>query len=148
MISLFRANLELNNIYEITPQLLREHGIRFVISDLDNTIADYDTLEPNDAMCAWIKSFKDAGIGLAIVSNNCRARVAKFCNTISIPYYWRSAKPLSFQIWRAMRKIKANRKETCLIGDKYLTDVLGASLAGLFCIHVPSIKPRRRGVKK
>lgn len=148
MISLFRAHLELRHIHEITPQLLHAHGIKYVISDLDNTIADYDTLEPNDEMCGWVQSLKDADIGFAIVSNNCKARVAKFCETLSVPYYWRSGKPLSFQIWRAMRTLHAKRKETCLIGDKYLTDVLGARLAGLFCIHVPSIKPRKRRVKK
>ncbi len=148
MQSLFRAHLELNNIYEITPQLLAEHGIKYIISDLDNTIADYDTLEPNTAMSEWVFSLKNAGFGFVVVSNNCKARVAKFCETLSVPYYWRSAKPLGIQIWRAMRKMNAKKKETCLIGDKYLTDVLGSRLAGLFSIHVPSIKPRRRGVKK
>jgi len=148
MLSLFRAHLEMNHIYEITPQLLRDHGIKYILSDLDNTIADYDTLQPNDAMAQWVKTLLDEGFRFAVVSNNCKARVAKFCETLSVPYYWRSAKPLSVQIWRAMRKLKAKRKETCLIGDKYLTDVLGSRLAGVFSIHVPSIKPRRRGVKK
>lgn len=148
MLFLFRAHLEMNHIYEITPQLLREHGIKYVLSDLDNTIADYDTLVPNDAMSDWVRSLKEAGFGFAVVSNNCRERVAKFCESLSVPYYWRSGKPLRVQIWRAMKKLHAVRKETCLIGDKYLTDVFGARRAGLFSIHVPSIKPRRKGVKK
>lgn len=144
----FCADLELPNIYEITPQLLREHGINYVISDLDNTIADYDTPLPTDAMRRWIASLRTAGIGFAVVSNNCKARVSLFCEELDIPFYWRSAKPLRIQIWRAMRKMGAKRKETCLIGDKYLTDVCGARRARLFCIHVPSIKPRKRGAKQ
>ncbi len=144
----FCADLELPDIYEVTPQLLHDHGIKYVISDLDNTIADYDTPVPTDGMRRWIAALRAAGIGFAIVSNNCKARVSLFCEELDIPFYWRSAKPLRIQIWRAMRRMGAKQKETCLIGDKYLTDVCGARRARLFCIHVPSIKPRKRGAKQ
>lgn len=141
----FQPHFEFVNIYEITPEFLKSKGISAVLSDLDNTIADYDTPIPTQKMHDWIQSLKDAGIRFAIVSNNCKARVALFCKDLGIPYYWRSAKPLRIQIWRAMRALKVKRKETCFIGDKYLTDVLGARRARLLTIRVPSIKPRKKG---
>jgi len=141
----FRPHLEFANIYEITPAFLKSRGISAVLSDLDNTIADYDTQIPTQEMRDWINALKEEEIRFAVVSNNCKERVALFCNDLDIPYYWRSAKPLRIQIWRAMRALKAKRKETCFIGDKYLTDVFGARRARLLTIRVPSIKPRKKG---
>ena len=142
---LFQPDLEFANIYEITPAFLKSRGITAVLSDLDNTIADYDTPIPTEKMQDWIESLRKEGIRFAIVSNNCKARVSLFCKELDIPYYWRSAKPLGIPIWRAMRVLKSKRKETCFIGDKYLTDVLGARSARLLTIRVPSIKPRKKG---
>lgn len=144
----FCPDLEFENIYQVTPEFLKARGIKAILSDLDNTIADYDTPVPNEAMCNWIAAFQKEGIGFAIVSNNCRERVSLFCSKLNIPFYWRSAKPLRIQIWRAMRALGATRKNTCFIGDKFLTDVFGARRAGLFTIRVPSIKPRRKGKVK
>ena len=47
---LFQPDLEFANIYEITPAFLKSRGITAVLSDLDNTIADYDTPIPTEKM--------------------------------------------------------------------------------------------------
>ena len=66
----FRADWRCRAIDEITPQALLARGVRFVLVDLDNTLADYDTPEPNDAHFAWFQTLHDAGIRTAVVSNN------------------------------------------------------------------------------
>ena len=82
----FRADLEYQTISEITPELLREKDIFFILVDLDNTLADYDTPVPTESVLSWLHSLQEAGIAVAIVSNNNRARVSKFCEALDIPH--------------------------------------------------------------
>lgn len=139
----FCADLNFNNIYEITVDVLHEYGIKHVLVDLDNTLADYDTPYPTEQVLAWFKHLQDAGISVAIVSNNHEERVSRYCENIKLLHFWRSGKPMQRGIRRAMKAIGADRLTTALIGDKMWTDVLGARLSGIISIKVRSIKPRR-----
>lgn len=138
----FRADLEYRTISEITPELLLERNLRFVLVDLDNTLADYDTPVPTEPVLTWLHSLKEAGIAVAIVSNNNEARVSKFCETLDIPHFWKSGKPRRRAVRRALEALSAQPEQAVLIGDKKLTDVLCARRAGIFSIKVQSIKPR------
>ena len=138
----FRADWRCRAIDEITPQALLARGVRFVLVDLDNTLADYDTPEPNDAHLAWFQALHDAGIRAAVVSNNKKERVETFCAPLGVPYFWKSGKPRKSALSPAMAAIGARREETALIGDKKTTDVLCARLSGVYAIRVDSIKPR------
>lgn len=138
----FRADLEYQTISEITPELLREKDIFFILVDLDNTLADYDTPVPTESVLSWLHSLQEAGIAVAIVSNNNRARVSKFCEALDIPHFWKSGKPRRRAVTRALEALSAKPEQTALIGDKKLTDVLCARRAGIFSIKVQSIKPR------
>lgn len=140
----FHADLNLNHVFELTPKRLQLLGFTAVISDLDNTVADYATLEPDDQVRMWLKSLREAGIQVAIVSNNKESRVRRFCEGLDIPFFWRSGKPRRSWILRAMQELGASREKTCLVGDKLVTDVWGARRCGLFCVLVPSISKQRR----
>ena len=61
-------------IYDITPEALTERGIRFVILDIDNTVAPYTVPAADAAMCAWVEGLKAAGLELFVLSNNRGAR--------------------------------------------------------------------------
>ena len=39
----------------VTPEMLRDRGIRFIFSDIDNTLATYDDPEPPADVTAWIR---------------------------------------------------------------------------------------------
>lgn len=142
MIKLFRADFELNTIYEIDINNLVSRGIKYALCDLDNTLADYDTPLPTEQVRTWLDSMKDAGIQVAIVSNNGRARVEKFCETLNIPFFWKSGKPKKRAVRNALNKLGGKLEETVLIGDKRTTDVICAKNAGILSIKVKSIKPR------
>ena len=142
MMKLFRADIERNTIYEIKPEELITRGIKYALCDLDNTLADYDTPLPTDSVKAWLKSMNDAGIQVAIVSNNGKERVEKFCATLNIPYFWKSGKPKKRAVHNALEKLGGKLEETVLIGDKRTTDVICAKNTGILSIKVKSIKPR------
>ena len=142
MMKFFRGDIELNTIYEIDIKALADRGIKYALCDLDNTLADYDTPLPTDSVKGFIADMKAAGIQIAIVSNNGRERVEKFCENLDIPYFWKSGKPKKRAVYNALDKLGGKLKETVLIGDKRTTDVICAKNAGILSIKVKSIKPR------
>lgn len=142
MIKLFRADIELKTIYDIDIAALAARGIKYALCDLDNTLADYDTPLPTEQVKGWLSAMKGAGIQVAIVSNNGRARVEKFCETLDIPFFWKSGKPKKRAVHNALNKLGGKLEETVLIGDKRTTDVICAKNAGILSIKVKSIKPR------
>ena len=120
-----------------------DKGIRLLLADLDNTIADYLTEVPNETVLNWMKSLSDNGITLAVVSNNKQVRVETFCKPLGIDYYWRSKKPRRGTLFTAIEKAGVKVEETALIGDKYITDIMGAKRAGILSIKVKPIGKRR-----
>ena len=142
MMKFFRGDIELNTVYEIDIKALSERGIKYALCDLDNTLADYDTPLPTEQVKGWLSNMKEAGIQVAIVSNNGKERVAKFCEKLDIPYFWKSGKPKKRAVHNALNKLGGKLSETVLIGDKRTTDVICAKNAGILSIKVKSIKPR------
>lgn len=142
MKKIFRGDIELNTIYEIKPEELSSKGIKYALCDLDNTLADYDTPLPTDEVKAWIRGMNDAGIQVAIVSNNGRERVEKFCKNLDIKYFWKSGKPKRRAVNRALGVLGGTKNETVLIGDKRTTDMFCARISGVLSVKVKSIKPR------
>ena len=69
----------------ITPALLRQMGVRLVISDLDYTLAPKSVREPDAALRAWIDALAAEGIRLTILSNNrSSVRVEQFCAALGV----------------------------------------------------------------
>lgn len=142
MRNIFKADYFFETIYDITPEFLTGIGVEAIVSDLDNTIADYDTLDPTPEIIEWLNAIRSCGIKLAIVSNNGEARVARFCKELEIPYFWKSKKPFPKTIHMAMEKLGTKSDKTVMLGDKLTTDVLGARFSGIPMLRVKSIKPR------
>ncbi len=142
MKNIFKPDLKFNTIYEIKHEKLKELGISYVLCDLDNTIADYGTHLPTDAMREWILAFDKCGISFCIVSNNRGPRTKKFCEGLGIPYFFKSGKPKVSAIDNALKLLSGTRDKCALIGDKITTDVVCARRAGVLSIKVKSIKPR------
>ena len=130
---------------DITPEELGARGIRWVFSDIDNTLATYDDPLPPGAVSDWLRRMEEAGISVIFVSNNDRARVEGFNPARpdrGKPTYWKSAKPFTKSLRRAMREAGARREESMLRGDQLLTDAAAGKRAGLYTVIVPPIKDR------
>ncbi len=121
----------------VTPQLLHERGIRLLLCDLDYTLAPKSVKTPPDGVKPWIDGLKAAGITVMILSNNRSGRrVDDFCRALEIDYVGHAQKPLPRGLRRAMAKVGAAPAETAMLGDKLLTDVLAANLAGAAALMV------------
>lgn len=121
----------------ITPQMLQGWGIRLLLCDLDYTLAPRSVARPDKQVLAWVQAMKDAGIEVMILSNNrSSARVEEFCKDMGITYVGHAGKPAKRGYREAMAKAGVTEKETAMLGDKLLTDVLGARRSGLLALMV------------
>ena len=127
----------LNDYTAVTPAFLRSLGVRLLLSDLDYTLAPKRQEEPDAALLDWVRTLRDGGVTLEIVSNNrSPVRVERFCRGLGIGYTGHAGKPGTRGLIEAMRKHGAAAGETAMLGDKLLTDTLGAKRAGITMLMV------------
>ena len=139
--NLFIPDRIFNDIYEITPEYLKNEGLSFVLSDIDNTLVTYGDDEPTEKLLLWLGSLEAAGIKTAFISNNNKRRVRLFNKRLNYPAYPNSAKPSRKFVFRLMDEMGAEKGNTCILGDQIFTDVLAAKRAGIRALYVQSIEP-------
>ena len=59
-----------DNYEAVTPEFLKEHGVKLLLADLAFTLAPKSQREPDESLTRWIGALKEAGIEFAILSNN------------------------------------------------------------------------------
>lgn len=123
-------------VTDITLEMLRALGIRALILDADNTLSGHGSQEPFPGAAEWTRELTDAGIRMTIVSNNVEKRIAPFAAQFSLPYASMALKPFPAGYRRAMRAMGSRREETAAVGDQVYTDILGANLTGVKSILV------------
>ena len=128
-----------DKLTEVTPRMLQERGIRFLMLDFDNTIVPYTTNDPTPEMEQWLRDMLDSEIGICVVSNSKRDRVVKFCDARGIPCITHSKKPFQKGIRACRDRFSLDLTHAALAGDQIYTDVLGANCAGAVSILVTPI---------
>jgi len=128
------------DITDVTAEFLDQAGIKFLMLDLDNTIAAYDEHELSDDIMQWITSIKEGGTDLFIISNSTRKkRVESHSESIGAEFIMTSGKPSPKSLHTAMDAAGFDTAVSALAGDQILTDTLAANRAGIISIIV---KPR------
>ena len=122
---------------DVTADFLMKQGVKLLLSDLDFTLAPKKQSEPDEMLKKWIDGLQAAGITFAILSNNrSGVRVEKFCKPLGIGYVGHAGKPGTRGFHEAMARYGARAEETAMLGDKLLTDMLGANLNGCLALMV------------
>ena len=136
-----RFSLRPDRVYDgyeqIEGQALAARGVKLLLCDLDYTLAPKSQPEPDDALRRWLSEVQAAGVTVMILSNNrSPARVERFCRDLGITYEGHAGKPSPRGFRRAMARCGAAPEETAMLGDKLLTDMLGANRAGVLPLMV------------
>ena len=140
---LFVPDRYFDTVYEVTPKLLADNGVKGLILDIDNTLVPYEIPEPTAENVAWLRSMWDAGIKTAFVSNNHKERVELYNKELVCPAFYDSGKPLKKACRRALEAMSLKADETAIIGDQVFTDVVAGRNAGLkMAILVKPIKDK------
>ncbi|MCL2248206.1 MAG: YqeG family HAD IIIA-type phosphatase [Oscillospiraceae bacterium] len=133
----FIAKHSFKDLTDIEMELLAEQGIRFLMLDLDNTIAAYNENEPSEPVLKWFEKLKVSEIKPFIISNSTRTdRVEGFAKALDIGFIMKAGKPSPRPLKKAMRESGFEPSESALVGDQTFTDVLSANLAGVTPILV------------
>ncbi|MNZ80409.1 hypothetical protein D3C78_990410 [compost metagenome] len=94
----------------------------------------------------WLDYVRSRGFQVVIVSNNNETRVGKFANPLNIPFIHAARKPAGKAFRKALGVLGLPAKDTVVIGDQMLTDVLGGNRMGLYTILVTPISPADEGI--
>ncbi len=136
MLKILIPDLFVQSIYDIDLVKLKERGIKAVIVDLDNTLVETRCSNATPELVQWLDEVRKLGLYVMIVSNNTKTRVSRFAAPLNIPYIHAAKKPLTAAFRRALKKLDCTRRETVVVGDQLLTDVLGGNRMGLYTILV------------
>lgn len=127
------------DVSALTDEFLKEHGIRGIIFDIDNTLVGFRAPKPTEANLALFARLREQGIAFAIASNNNKVRVGTFAEGLGISAYHRACKPLGFALAKLRKEFGLKSKEIALVGDQIYTDMLGGNLAGMITVLVEPI---------
>lgn len=136
MLKLFLPNEFVKDVYEISPEKLKQRGVKGIITDLDNTLIEWDRPNATPKLIEWLTSMRDNDIKVTIISNNKEERVKLFSDPLQLPFIHRARKPLLTAFQRALRKMDVKPDEVVVIGDQLLTDILGGNRLKLYTILV------------
>ena len=130
------------DIYSIDYKKLKKDNIRYLLFDLDNTIArSYDKLPPKEAI-ELFKKLQKEGFTTIIISNALPRRAKRYAEKLSSDYYYLSQKPNKKNYLKIIDKYKTNVDEMICIGDQIYTDIKGAKRLGIKSILVDYISKR------
>lgn len=137
---LFKITAAFRKASDITPQKLRELGIKGLILDLDNTLTTHDNPVPADGILEWLDCMKKNNIRLMIVSNNHPPRVKPFADMLGLDFVSEGRKPLTKGFREVSQKMNLPKNQLAAVGDQIYTDVLGANLYGIKMLYVQPIE--------
>ena len=128
------------SVYWLIPERLKDHGVRLVLADLDNTLAPYEEALPSPALRAWKAELEENGITLFVVSNSRRPnRAQQFCANLDVPFISHAGKPHAAAFQQAMERCGCTAEETIMIGDQIFTDIWGGHNAGIRAVYIRPI---------
>lgn len=140
-----KPKAQLESVLEISPNWLRQRGLRGVLIDLDNTLVPYRARgEPRPELAHWLKQLDQEGIRVFLVSNAPRRRLRYWASRLALPGIGLAGKPW-FGFRRALRKLGLRGHEVAVVGDQLFTDVLGGNLVGAYTVLVPPLAPQEMG---
>jgi len=136
MLKKFLPNEHVKSIFEIDPTQLKNKGIKGIITDLDNTLVEWDRPLATPEITQWFKKMKESGIDVVIVSNNNERRVKTFAEPLGITFIHQARKPIGKAFQQAIKKMNIKKEEAVVVGDQLLTDIFGGNLSGFHTILV------------
>lgn len=137
MLKRFKPTWMLNSIYNLTPADLKKHGIKAILTDLDNTLIAWNQPQANnEQLKKWLKTMGEAGISVVVVSNNSYRRLEKFAEPLKIKFISRAMKPFDLGINKAKKQLRLSNDQLVLVGDQLMTDIAAANKAKIKSILV------------
>ena len=132
-------NYNLESIYDIDIMELKSVGIKALFFDLDSTLMKSKSGKFSFQTLQFLNDLK-SNFKLAIITNNKNKNYIKLAKSqTDIPIYSHAKKPDIEILLRACEELEVDPRNTAMIGDRPLSDILGGQKAGMATILVDSI---------
>ncbi len=138
MLENFYPSIYMDSTYKINFQKLYDSGYRGIIFDIDNTLVCHGAPADERSM-ALIKSLKEMGYEIMLLSNNKEPRVKSFNDQVQVRYIYKAGKPGKAGYQKAMETMETKTENTIFVGDQIFTDIWGAKALGIYSILVKPI---------
>lgn len=133
---------------DLTPESLVALGVEVLLLDIDNTLAPYEQPTPDEHVVAWLSAMEAAGVRTAFLSNNHKARVTLFNESLRRPAVFDAGKPFTRKGKKLMKSLGGTKQNTALMGDQIFTDVWTARRLGVRAILVPPIRDKKNALTR
>ncbi len=142
----FTPTYTFRSIDDIPEDFFRRNRIKYVVSDIDNTLVADNDPNPDKTALKFLARLEREGIKVGFLSNNSQKRVEVFSRGMSVPRYHRAAKPFAGRLKKLMAQMGAEKSSTVIIGDQLFTDVLCGNRAGIRTVLVTPINAAKENL--
>ena len=122
-------------------ELKGKYGIGGIILDVDGTIRSESYKIPEKNV-KWIE-FMRKQFKMCIVSNGCDKNVKNLADSLKIPYFSFAMKPKRKPFLKAADIMGIEPQNILVIGNEYITDILGGQRCGMFTAVVDEVDVER-----
>lgn len=132
-----RPRETVDSIHEIDYERLRRKGIRALLFDIDNTLGPRRAQRLDRKVFDLLERLEAEGFGIGILSNRRRlggAVIAELSARFSL--LQAAGKPRGTGYLALLGDLGVKPNEAAMIGDRYVTDVVGANRLGIYSIRV------------
>lgn len=126
MIKRYIPNFYSKNIFDVPVSFFKEHNIKIILSDLDNTLDSYKILNPSPRVIELKKKLDENNIELILISNNKEKRIKPYATVLGVKYLYSSGKPFGGKINNFIKKNGYCKDNILMVGDQLMTDVLAS----------------------
>lgn len=144
---MFKPDIYVKHVEDIDYMKIKKSGIKLICFDVDNTLDFPDTITSivDKKVSDTLDVVNDLGFDVLLFSNNSlEERVSSFAKLTNYEYVAWAKKPFQ-KNYRENEKIKSYHKnEIVFIGDKIVTDIIGAKVFGSKAILVDPLCPKSK----
>ena len=136
-----RPDMIFREYTDVRADFLHAHGITLLLSDLDYTLTPKSRRLPDEKVRMWLTEMESKGITVVVISNNRNGdRARQFCAPLGIDFVRFAGKPSTRGLEEALQHTGKSKRETAMLGDKLLTDVLAAKRFGIPMLMVEPLE--------
>lgn len=144
---MYKPDIYVKHVSDIDFKALKEEGIKLICFDVDNTLdaPDRETKVIDDDIKPVIDMVNALGFEVLLFSNNSiESRVLSFARLCNYEYLAAARKPFQKNYKNHPMIQRYTRSEVAFVGDKIVTDIIGAKLFGSKAILVDPLYPQSK----
>jgi len=135
---LLRAIETARTIHDVDYARLRAEGKRALLFDLDNTLGKRGMKHLPERILGFLLSLKEQGFQVGVLTNRKRNAEDPAVRTLRehVPVVHAAGKPARRGFLELLAALNASPEHAVMIGDRRLTDVLGANRLRIYSVRV------------